>query len=233
MATSPSADRLTIPPSKMKILIMEKISKKAVELLKKEGYDVEEAVKYNEDELVAKIPSLSAIGVRSKTKLTPRVLEAAKNLLCIGCFCIGTDQTDLKLAASKGIPVFNSPYANTRSVAELVIAEMIMMARQAGDRSKEVHNGIWNKQSAGCYEVRGKTLGIVGYGHVGSQLSILAEAMGMSVLFYDIVPKLPLGTAKQVDSLDELLKTSNFISLHVPSLPTTRNMITAEKISLV
>jgi D-3-phosphoglycerate dehydrogenase len=157
------------------------------------------------------------------------MLEKAVNLMAIGCFCIGTDTIDLKFAAGRGIPVFNSPYANSRSVAELVIAEMVLLARQTGDRSMECHKGTWNKQSAGCYEIRGKTLGIIGYGHVGSQLSVLAEAMGMNVLFYDVVPQLSLGNAKQVP-LDDLLAQAMFVSLHVPKLPTTANMIAAPQL---
>lgn len=174
------------------------------------------------------------IGVRSKSKLTQEVLECAEKLVAVGCFCIGTDQTDLDFAAKKGVPVFNSPFSNTRSVAELVIAEIIMLARQAAQRNLELQTtGRWNKRSKGCYEVRGKTLGIIGYGHVGSQLSIIAESLGMQVQYYDIIPKLPLGNAKSLESLDELLKTSDFVSLHVPGDETTYKMINKEKINLM
>jgi len=151
----------------------------------------------------------------------------------VGCFCIGTDQTDLDYAAKRGVAVFNAPFANTRSVAELVLAEMIMLARQAADRNKEMHNKIWNKESQNCFEVRGKTVGIIGYGHVGSQLSVLSESLGMSVIFYDIVPKLPLGNAKAMDSLDQLLQTADFVSLHVPLAPDTTGMIGLREISLM
>lgn len=164
------------------------------------------------------------LGIRSKTKLTARVLHSAKNLTVIGCFCIGTNQVDLKTAAQLGIAVFNSPFSNSRSVAELTIAEIIALARQLTDRSAELHNGTWNKVSAGCWEARGKTLGIVGYGHIGSQLSVLSEQMGMQVLYYDVVPLMALGTAKQVSTLDELLRRSDFVSLHIPETADTKNL---------
>lgn len=166
---------------------------------------------------------VQVLGIRSKTKLTARVLNSAKNLTVIGCFCIGTNQVDLETAAQLGIAVFNSPFANSRSVAELTISEIIALARQLTDRSAELHNGIWNKVSAGCWEARGKTLGIVGYGHIGAQLSVLSEQMGMQVLYYDVVPLMAMGTAKQVSTLDELLRRSDFVSLHVPETPDTKN----------
>eukprot|EP00055_Hartaetosiga_balthica_P003657 m.8541 g.8541 ORF g.8541 m.8541 type:complete len:426 (-) comp3178_c0_seq1:244-1521(-) len=219
-----------INPSSINILLMEKISQDAVKTFERQGYTVKQAVKYTEDELVEAIKDVHVIGVRSKTKLNTRVLEAAKKLIAVGCFCIGTDQTNLELAASKGIAVFNAPYANTRSVSELVIALIIMLARQAGDRNMEMHNKTWNKTSKNCYEVRGKTLGVVGYGHVGSQLSILAEALGLKVIFYDIEPKLCLGNATQVDSLDEILARSDFVSLHVPADEGTKNIMSGERI---
>jgi D-3-phosphoglycerate dehydrogenase len=168
---------------------------------------------------------IHVIGIRSKTKLTSRVLEAARNLQVIGCFCIGTNQVDLKTAASLGIAVFNSPFSNSRSVAELTIAEIIALARQLGDRSAELHAGIWNKVSTGCWEVRGKTLGIVGYGHIGSQLSVLAEQMGMTVIYYDVMPLMALSTSKQVNSLETLLAKSDFVTLHVPETADTKDLI--------
>lgn len=152
-------------------------------------------------------------------------MREAKNLLVIGCFCIGTNQVDLEYAAKQGIAVFNSPFANSRSVAELVIAEIITLARQLGDRSNEMHRGTWNKVSAKCWEVRGKTLGIVGYGHIGSQLSVLAEAMGISVIYYDVVSLMAIGTARQVPTLEALLQEADFVSLHVPETPETKNML--------
>lgn len=170
------------------------------------------------------------IGIRSKTKLTAKVLQEAKNLLVIGCFCIGTNQVDLEYAANQGIAVFNSPFANSRSVAELVIAEIIALARQLGDRSMEMHRGTWNKVSTKCWEIRGKTLGIVGYGHIGSQLSVLAEAMGMSVIYYDILTLMAIGTARQVPTLDALLEAADFVTLHVPETPETKNMISTKQL---
>ena len=165
------------------------------------------------------------IGIRSKTKLTARVLSEARNLIVVGCFCIGTNQVDLNYAAEHGIAVFNSPFSNSRSVAELVVAEIISLARQLGDRSSELHRGTWNKVSTGCWEVRGKTLGIIGYGHIGAQLSVLAEAFGMTVVYYDAVNLMALGTAKQVPNLDMLLEMADFVTCHVPELPETMNMI--------
>lgn len=169
------------------------------------------------------------IGIRSKTKLNARVLREAKNLIAIGCFCIGTNQVDLKYAAQHGIAVFNSPFSNSRSVAELIIAEIVVLARQLGDRSMEMHQGTWNKVSNGCWEVRGKTLGIIGYGHIGSQLSVMAEMMGMSVIYYDVVNLMAMGSAKQVPTLDVLLSEADFVTCHVPELPETMNMIGAQQ----
>lgn len=172
---------------------------------------------------------MQVIGIRSKTKLSERVLREARNLIVIGCFCIGTNQVDLQYAARNGIAVFNSPFSNSRSVAELVIGEVIGLARKLGDTSNDLHNGIWNKVSNGCWEVRGKTLGIVGYGHIGSQLSVLAESMGMKVLYYDVLTLMALGTAQQVPSLKELLQHSDFVTLHVPELPDTMKMFSTEQ----
>jgi D-3-phosphoglycerate dehydrogenase len=210
----------------IKVLLLENVNEAGVEILKGQGYQVE-AIKASlgEDALIEKIREVHVIGIRSKTKLTKRVLEEAKNLIVIGCFCIGTNQVDLQVAAQKGIAVFNSPYANSRSVAELVISEIIMLARQLGDRSMELHNGTWNKVSKGCWEIRGKTLGIVGYGHIGSQLSVLAESMGMNVIYYDILTTMGLGTARQVQSLDDLLAQADFVTLHVPETPETKNLM--------
>lgn len=152
-------------------------------------------------------------------------MKEAKHLRVVGCFCIGTNQVDLDYAASQGIAVFNSPFANSRSVAELVICEIIALARQLGDRSNELHNGTWNKVSSKCWEIRGKTLGIIGYGHIGSQLSVLAEAMGMSVIYYDVLSLMGLGTARQVSTLDALLNAADFVTCHVPELPETKDLI--------
>lgn len=228
-----SKSTTSFPKNKIKILLLETISRSAIDIFVKEGFQVEAVHKLSEADLKKKIEDVHVVGVRSKTQLTADILSHAKRLLAVGTFCIGTDQTDLDYAASKGIPVFNAPFANTRSVAEMVLAEIIVLARQMGDRNNECHRGFWNKASSGCYEVRGKTLGIVGYGHVGSQLSILAEAMGMRIRYYDILSKLPLGLAQSCDSLQELLKVSDFVSLHVPGNTETNNLIGASEIALM
>ncbi|CAG8961839.1 hypothetical protein HYFRA_00014015 [Hymenoscyphus fraxineus] len=212
----------------IKILLLENVNTSGQNILRDQGYQVE-ALKTSlpEEELIQKIRDVHVIGIRSKTKLSEKVLREAKNLIVVGCFCIGTNQVDLEYAALHGIAVFNSPFANSRSVAELVIAEIIVLARQLGDRSNELHNGTWNKVSAKCWEIRGKTLGIIGYGHIGSQLSVLAEAMGMNVIYYDVINLMALGTAKQVPTLKDLLNEADFVTCHVPELPETRGMIGA------
>ncbi|KAF9332776.1 hypothetical protein BG006_004361 [Podila minutissima] len=208
----------------IKILLLENVNETAVSAMRAQGYQVETHAKaLAEDVLIEKIRDVHCVGIRSKTKLTKKVLDAAEKLGVIGCFCI--NQVDLEVAAQKGIAVFNSPFSNSRSVAELVIAEIVLLSRQLGDRNSEMHQGIWSKVSANCFEIRGKTLGIVGYGHIGSQLSVLAESMGMRVFFHDVVPLMPLGTSKQVNSLDELLEMSDFVTLHVPETEDTKNMI--------
>ncbi|KAJ9642915.1 D-3-phosphoglycerate dehydrogenase 2 [Coniosporium apollinis] len=215
----------------IKVLLLENVNQTGRDILKEQGYQVEfYKSSLPEDELIEKIRDVHVVGIRSKTKLTSRVLREAKNLIVIGCFCIGTNQVDLKYAASQGIAVFNSPFSNSRSVAELVIGEIIALARQIGDRSNEMHAGTWNKVSSGSWEIRGKTLGIIGYGHIGSQLSVLAEAFGMSVIYYDVVNLMALGTAKQVSSLEDLLSGADFVTLHVPESPETKNMIGAKEI---
>ncbi|SOV06703.1 probable 3-phosphoglycerate dehydrogenase [Ustilago sp. UG-2017a] len=228
-----SAPRLLTPfdTGDIKILLLENVSQGAVKMLKEQGYQVDFNTKsWSEEELIQNIGQYHAIGIRSKTKLTDKVFRAAHKLLVVGCFCIGTNQVDLEAAAKAGVAVFNSPFANSRSVAELVIGEMISLSRHLGDRVNEMRAGTWNKVSKGCYEVRGKVLGIVGYGHIGSQLSVLAEAMGMHVIYYDVVPLMPLGSARQVPTLNELLGSADFVSLHVPELAETKNMIRAEQI---
>ncbi|KAF9455091.1 d-3-phosphoglycerate dehydrogenase 2 [Macrolepiota fuliginosa MF-IS2] len=216
----------------LRLLILENISQEAVQTFKAQGYHVDHHTKaFSEEELIEKIGSYHAIGIRSKTKITKRVLAAASKLLVIGCFCIGTNQVDLDAAAQAGIPVFNSPFSNSRSVAELVVSELVALSRQYFERSFEMRNGIWNKQSKNCWELRGKTLGIVGYGHIGAQLSVLAEAFGMRVLFYDVINIMPLGSARQVESLQVLLSQSDFVTLHVPELPETINMISKRELS--
>ncbi|KAF8925200.1 D-3-phosphoglycerate dehydrogenase 2 [Dissophora ornata] len=210
----------------IKILLLENVNETAVNTLRSQGYQVETHAKaLAEDVLIEKIRDVHCVGIRSKTKLTKKILDAAEKLGVIGCFCIGTNQVDLEHASQKGIAVFNSPFSNSRSVAELVIAEIVLLSRQLGSRNIEMHQGIWSKVSANCFEIRGKTLGIIGYGHIGSQLSVLAESMGMRVFFHDVVPLMPLGTSKQVASLDELLEMSDFVTLHVPETEETKNMI--------
>ncbi|HEY8432562.1 MAG TPA: phosphoglycerate dehydrogenase [Sandaracinaceae bacterium] len=214
-----------------RILLLENIHPGARENLAAAGYDVELlAGSLGEEELVEAIRDVTAIGIRSKTQLTPKVLEAASSLTVIGAFCIGTNQIALDEARRFGIPVFNAPFSNTRSVAEMVLAEIVFLARQLGDRNREVHAGVWNKVAAGCHEVRGKTLGIVGYGHIGSQVGVLAEGFGMNVVFYDIASRLPMGNNRPAASLEDLLEVSDFVTLHVPATPQTRNMIGAEQL---
>ena len=183
-------------------------------------------------ELKQRLANVHLLGIRSKTRITADVLAAAPNLLGIGCFCIGTNQVDLEAANQRGVPVWNAPFSNTRSVAEMILAEIIMLARQLGDRSREVHAGSFRKVASGCNEVRGKTLGIVGYGHIGSQVGLLAESLGMRVLFYDVIPKLALGNCQNFSSLGlhALLEQSDFVTLHVPATPQTRGMIGAEEL---
>lgn len=210
----------------IKILLLENVNQTAINIFHNQGYQVEfYKSSLPEDELIEKIKDVHAIGIRSKTKLTQKVLQHARNLVTIGCFCIGTNQVDLEFAAKSGIAVFNSPFSNSRSVAELVIAEIITLARQLGDRSIEMHTGTWNKVSSKCWEIRGKTLGIIGYGHIGSQLSVLAEAMGMNVIYYDIMMIMSLGNSKQVDTLDDLLSRADFVSCHVPATTETKNLL--------
>ncbi|MCZ7678907.1 MAG: phosphoglycerate dehydrogenase [Sandaracinaceae bacterium] len=217
--------------SRGRILLLENIHQGARENLVAAGFEVDLlAGSLSEEELVDAIRDVTAIGIRSKTQLTPKVLEAASRLTAVGAFCIGTNQIALDEARRRGVPVFNAPFSNTRSVAEMVIAEIVFLARQLGDRSREVHQGVWKKVAAGCHEVRGKTLGIVGYGHIGRQVGVLAEVFGMNVLFYDIAARLPMGNNRPAGSLDELLEATDFVTLHVPATPQTRDTIGAEQL---
>ncbi|MEZ4259917.1 MAG: phosphoglycerate dehydrogenase [Polyangiaceae bacterium] len=214
------------PKGEIKVLLLESIHATAHELFATEGFQVESVPgALSEDELCARVGKFDLIGIRSKTRLTARVLEAGKNLLGVGAFCIGTNQIDLETANRLGIPVFNSPFSNTRSVAELVISEIVALSRHLGDRSREIHEGKWRKTAAGSFEVRGKTVGIIGYGHIGSQVGVLAENMGMRVVSYDIRTTLPMGNNRAVGSLDELFDEADFVTLHVPETPETRMMI--------
>ncbi|CAN5501807.1 phosphoglycerate dehydrogenase [soil metagenome] len=217
-----------------RILLLESIHLGAKEMLEREGHKVEIlAHSPSGAELNELLSGVSVVGIRSKTQLTAEVLEKNKQLELIGCFCIGTDQVDAKKANSLGIPVFNAPHSNTRSVAELVIAEIVALSRQLGDRNTNAHNGVWTKSAEGAREVRGKTLGIVGYGHIGSQVSVLAEAFGMHVLFFDVIKKLSLGNSQRTENLDELLKKSDFVSLHVPDTQQSRGMIGARELKMM
>lgn len=220
------------PKEKIKILFLENISAAAVERFGSSGYAAIEQIPgaLNEKELIEKIKDVHILGIRSKTKISAKVLEHAPKLQSIGCFCIGTNQVDMAAATQKGVAVFNSPYSNTRSVAELVIASAIMLIRKIPDKNKMAHEGKWLKDSKGSHELRGKILGIVGYGNIGSQVSILAEALGLKVIFYDTETKMPLGNARAAKTLKEVIKVADILTLHVPDLPSTRNMITKEMI---
>jgi D-3-phosphoglycerate dehydrogenase len=217
--------------SDARFLLLEGLHQNTVDTLKKAGYDNIEYITHalDEDVLIEKIKDARFIGIRSRTQLTKKVLDAAERLTAIGCFCIGTNQVDLEAARIKGIPVFNAPYSNTRSVAELVIGQLILLLRGIITKNKQVHEGSWPKTAKDSNEARGKTLGIVGYGSIGSQLSVLAESLGMNVIYYDVVTKLPLGNANQVCSLKELLNQADVVTLHVPELPSTKNMITKKE----
>ncbi|KIC91879.1 phosphoglycerate dehydrogenase [Flavihumibacter sp. ZG627] len=215
------------PKDKINILFLENISDKAVKNFQQKGYASVRKLTgaLSEADLIREIKDIHLLGIRSKTIVTEKVLEAATKLQAIGAFCIGTNQIDLKAATKKGIAVFNAPYSNTRSVAELVIGLSIMLIRRIPDKNKSAHEGIWMKDAKGSYELRGKTLGIIGYGNIGTQVSIMAEAMGMKVKYYDILTKLPLGNAIPCKSLKELVSESDIITLHVPDTNQTKNMI--------
>jgi D-3-phosphoglycerate dehydrogenase len=215
----------------MKALLLENIHQVGIEALKAEGFTVESvngALK--EDELVRRLPGVDLLGIRSKSRITPKVLEAGKNLTAIGAYCIGTNQIDLHSAMKRGVCVFNAPFSNTRSVAELVLAEVIMLSRHLGDRIREMHQGAWRKLATGSHEVRGKTLGIVGYGHIGSQVGLLAEFFGMRVVYFDVAAKLPLGNVKSEPTLEAVLAQSDFVTLHVPETRQTQGMIGAAQL---
>lgn len=222
-----------IDKSQIKFLLLEGVHQNALDVLQAAGYTNIEYHKkaLDGEDLINAIKDAHFVGLRSRTNLTKEILAHAKNLVSIGCFCIGTNQVDLKEAKRLGIPVFNAPFSNTRSVAELVLAEIILLMRQVPKANAEVHRGVWNKSAAGSNEVRGKKLGIVGYGHIGSQLSVMAESIGMQVYFYDIENKLPLGNAQQIASLDELLASCDAISLHVPENASTKNLMNADRIA--
>jgi D-3-phosphoglycerate dehydrogenase / 2-oxoglutarate reductase len=224
----PKSEKASMP----RILLVENIHPVAKDRLEEEGFKVE-LLTYSppEKELIEILKDYDVLGIRSKTEITKKLLQSSEHLLALGAFCIGTNQIELEKANEVGIPVFNAPYSNTRSVAELVIAEMVSLARQLGDRNSLAHQGEWMKSAEGSHEIRGKTLGIIGYGHIGTQVSILAEAMGLKVIFYDVVKKLPLGNAQPVNTLTELLKHSDFVTLHVPETRETKDMIAKKELA--
>jgi len=222
----------SFPKDQIKFLLLENVHQSAHDLIRSEGFALEAVPRsLKEDELAQKLRDVHVLGIRSKTQVTARALAEARRLLSVGCFCIGTNQVDLAAANGRGVPVFNAPFSNTRSVAELIICEVIALARQLGDRSREVHEGRWRKAAAGSFEVRGKTLGVIGYGHIGSQVGVLAEALGMRVIFYDHTSKLPMGNNRACASLAELLAAADFVTLHVPATPQTEKMIGAPELA--
>jgi D-3-phosphoglycerate dehydrogenase / 2-oxoglutarate reductase len=219
--------KTSYPKEKIRILFLENISEAAVKNFRQQGYvQVDKITKaLTEEELIKEIKDVHILGIRSKTQITKKVLDAAAKLQAIGCFCIGVNQVDLKAATKNGVAVFNAPYSNTRSVAELVIGLSIILIRRIPDKNKAAHEGVWMKDAKGSYELRGKTLGIIGYGNIGSQVSVLAEGLGMKVIFYDTETKLPLGNAEDKKSLRELLKHSDIVTMHVPETTQTKNLI--------
>ena len=223
------------PGQASNVLLLENIHPVAEEGFRsrKFGRIEKQAGALTEDQLVQALRDVHVLCIRSKTRISERVLKSAPRLMALGCFCIGTDQVDLEAASRRGVAVFNAPFSNTRSVAELTIAEVIMLARRAAQRSMELHGGRWEKSAKGCMEVRRKTIGIVGYGHIGPQVGLLAESLGMKVVFHDIVKKLPLGNARQVSGLDELLTLSDFVTMHVPDTALTRGMIGHAQLDLM
>ncbi len=223
--------QLSLDKSKIRVLLLEGVHQNAIDVFNRHGYENIETLRtaLDEDALIKKIKSVHLLGIRSRTEVTEKVLQAADKLIAIGCFCIGTNQVNLRAALAKGIPVFNAPYSNTRSVAELVLAETILLLRGIPEKNALVHRGGWSKSAEGSFEARGKTLGIVGYGNIGSQLSVLAESLGMHVVYHDVITKLPLGNAHQLGTLDDLLAQADVVTLHVPEVPSTENMMGAKQ----
>ncbi|MBS0230974.1 MAG: phosphoglycerate dehydrogenase [Proteobacteria bacterium] len=225
--------KTSYPKQDIRILLLEGVSQTAVDTFKSAGYSQIEfhAKALPEDELKARIAEAHIVGLRSRTQLSAEVLAEAKRLIAIGCFCIGTNQVDLDSAEQAGIPVFNAPYSNTRSVAELVVAQAVMLMRGIPQKNAECHRGGWSKAASGSHEVRGKTIGIIGYGHIGTQVGVLAEALGMQVIFHDIETKLSLGNAQSAGGLAELLARADVVTLHVPETPATRNLFGAAQLA--
>ncbi|MEH2921775.1 phosphoglycerate dehydrogenase [Samsonia erythrinae] len=227
--------KVSLEKDKIKFLLVEGVHQSALDNLRAAGYTNIEFHKgaLDPDALKASIRDAHFVGIRSRTHLTEEIFAAAEKLIAVGCFCIGTNQVELASATKRGIPVFNAPFSNTRSVAEMVIGEMLLMLRGIPAANAKAHLGIWHKQAVGSFEARGKKLGIIGYGHIGTQLGILAESLGMHVYFYDIESKLPLGNAQQVRHLSDLLNMSDVVSLHVPENESTQNMIGTEELALM
>ncbi|MFV8570373.1 phosphoglycerate dehydrogenase [Marinobacter sp. SBS5] len=223
----------SLEKSKIRILLLEGVHQSAIDTLNAAGYTNIEYLTHSlgEEELIEKIADAHFVGIRSRTQLTEKVFEAAKKLVAVGCFCIGTNQVNLQAATRRGIAVFNAPFSNTRSVAELVLAQAILLLRGVPEKSAKAHRGEWLKSAKDSYEIRGKKLGIIGYGNIGTQFSVLAEGLGMDVYFYDVVSKLPIGNATQVGSLKELLNIADVVSLHVPETPSTKYMFKAEQLA--
>lgn len=229
------ATQTSFPRSKMKILLLENVSESAVHGFQSAGYTNVTRLSgaLTENDLIEAVKGVHVLGIRSKTHITSKVIENADKLLAVGAFCIGTNQIDLGTATKHGVAVFNSPYSNTRSVAELVIGACVMLIRRIPEKNAAAHRGEWLKEAKGSHELRGKTIGIVGYGNIGSQVSVLAESLGLHVIYHDIVTKLPLGNARAVETLEELLDASDIVTLHVPSDASTRNMINPESLSVM
>lgn len=226
--------KFSYPKSRIKVLLLENVHPIGIELFKEEGYQVEVVSSaMSEEELCEKIKNVSILGIRSKTNVTKKVLENANRLIAVGAFCIGTNQIDLETCQEKGIAVFNAPFSNTRSVVEMAIAEIIFLMRNFVDKSTGMHVGNWDKSATGSFEIRGKKLGIVGYGNIGAQLSVLAENMGMNVFYYDVIEKLALGNATKLNSLEELLKTCDIVTLHVDGRKDNKCLLDREKISVM
>jgi D-3-phosphoglycerate dehydrogenase / 2-oxoglutarate reductase len=227
-----SEGQTSFPKDRIKILLLENVHPSAHELFRADGFHLEVLnAAMPEAELASRVEDVHVLGIRSKTRVTAKVLANAKRLLSVGCFCIGTNQVDLGAANRRGIPVFNAPFSNTRSVAEMVLSEIVMLARRFGDRVREMHAGQWRKVATGSFEIRGKTVGIVGYGHIGRQVGVLAEAFGLRVLFYDVAAKLSMGNNRATRSLEELLGQSDFVTLHVPETPQTKGMMGAPELA--
>lgn len=229
-----SEKKLSFPKNKIKVLLLEKIDTIAKSIFEKEGYEIETLdTSLNEQELSKKIKDISILGIRSKTVITKKVLQSANKLLSIGAYCIGTNQITLKECQKKGVIVFNAPYSNTRSVVEIVIAQIIILMRNIIKKSNQMHKGIWKKDSINSYEIRNKILGIIGYGNIGSQLSVVAESLGLKVIYYDILDKLSIGNAKRYDSMKKLLKECDILSIHVDGREENTNLIGDKEINLM